>query len=43
MEVYPEKMDGTFHIMHYAHDAVNRPFFGVYLHPKKYYSHSWNE
>ena len=28
MEVYPGKMDGALHIMYYAHDAVNRPFFG---------------
>ena len=27
MEVYPEKMDGTQNIMHYAHDAVYHPFF----------------
>ena len=26
MEVYAEKMDGTLHIMHYAHDAVYRSF-----------------
>ena len=27
MEVYPEKIDGTLHIMCYAHDALYRPFF----------------
>ena len=26
MEVYSKKMDSTHHIMHYAHDAVYRPF-----------------
>ena len=26
MEVYPDQMDGTLHIMRYAHDAVYRPF-----------------
>ena len=31
----PPPMDGTHHIVLYAHDAVYRPFFGVYLHPPK--------
>ena len=32
MEVYPEEMDGTRHIMLYmfAHDSVCRPFFSGY-------------
>ena len=43
MEVYPEKIDGTLNIMHYAQDVVYRPFFGLYMYlhpPKNYYSHS---
>ena len=31
----PRKIDVTHHIMRYAHEAVYRPFFGVYLHPSK--------
>ena len=46
MEVYPEKMDDTYHIMRYAHDAVYRPFhreIHMYLNPSKnYYSQSFN-
>ena len=30
MEVYPEKLDGTHYIMHYAHDAVYHPFLSGY-------------
>ena len=30
MEVNPDKMDGTHHIMRYAHDAVYRPFLSGY-------------
>ena len=45
MELYPDKIDGTLHIMRYAHGAVYRPFFffgdGVYIHPpNNYYSFS---
>ena len=28
MDVSPEKIDGTHHIIRYAHDPVYRPFFG---------------
>ena len=27
MEVYPENMEGTHHIMRYVHDAMYRQFF----------------
>ena len=27
IEVYPEKMDGTHHIMRYVHYALYHPFF----------------
>ena len=27
VHVYPEKIDSTLNIMHYAHDVVYRPFF----------------
>ena len=41
MEVYPEKMDSTHHIIRVAHDACTFHFLGVYLYPpKNYYSHS---
>ena len=43
MEVYPQKMDGTHHIMRYVHDkGVPSIFSGftMYLHPQKNdYSH----
>ena len=28
MEIYPEKMDRTQHIMRYTHDTMYRPFLG---------------
>ena len=42
MEVYPDQMDGTLHIMRYAHDAVYRPFFAGYtsIHRKRWYIYS---
>ena len=27
MEIYPEEMDVTHHIMRYVHDVVYRPYF----------------